>query len=144
MCGYRSWLLRGGGEAGCAFHLAAPSPMDGLRSRSSPVERAAAAGFPPDSPYGWRAPSAPVESLGGADVAAPQRIPRLPLQCSVCLRWVDQSRLAVVPIGALPWCAICHAVDQVRGAVKDAQPTLEKEDEILESLFGVFEALRGR
>ena len=52
--------------------------------------------------------------------------------------------MAIMPIGASPWCAICHAVDQVRGAIKDAQLTGEKEDEVLESLFDVFEVLRGR
>ena len=68
----------------------------------------------------------------------------MPEQCTRCLRWVDKARLAVMPIGASPWCSLCSAIDEVHGAVKSSQLTLAKEEEVLESLFRAFELLRGR
>ena len=72
------------------------------------------------------------------------RIPQLPHQCSCCTRWVDKDRLALTAVGSPSLCAICHAMWQVQGAVKDTRITVEKEAELLEHLFLAFELLRGR
>ena len=56
-------------------------------------------------------------------------------QCSICLRWVSEERLAVMPIGASPWCSVCHSLDQVRGAVRDSRLSLEREEDVLEVLY---------
>ena len=71
-------------------------------------------------------------------------IPQLPLQCSRCLRWVDRSRCAVMPLGLSPWCSVCAALDEVRDAVRTVAPTLAEEEEILEELFRVHVLLRRR
>ena len=99
-----------------------------------------------------RAVSAQFETSSSSDADALAAVPRegyhgvpqLPQQCSRCLRWVDTQRLAIMPLGASPWCAICHSLDQVSWAVKDARLTEAKESEILETLFKTFELLRGR
>ena len=80
----------------------------------------------------------------GSDAALARPVPQLPHQCSHCLRWVDRSRLALMPIGASPWCTICHSLDQLRGAVRDSRLSQAEEDGINEVLFMVFELLRGR
>ena len=103
--------------------------MQTARERNSAVERATAAQIDP---------------LAAADASAPRRIPQLPEQCSRCLRWVDKARLAVMPIGASPWCSLCSAIDELHGAVKSARLSLAKEEEVLESLFRAHELLRGR
>ena len=91
-----------------------------------------------------RAVSAQLDPSSGSDAAPPPRVPQLPHQCSHCLRWVDQGRLALMPIGSSPWCSICHALDQVRWAVKESRLSDAKEAEVLETLFKAFELLRGR
>ena len=97
-----------------------------MRAQNSAVEWAEAAGPPP-----W--PSADA-----------RRTPQLPLQCSRCQRWVDRSRCAVMPEGASPWCSICAALDEVRGAVRTTSVTLATEEEILEALFHIHSLLRGQ
>ena len=103
--------------------------MQSARARNSPVERAESAQFDPSV---------------SSDVTASRTVPQLPHQCSRCSRWIDKERLALMPLGSSPWCSICHALDQVSGAVKEAQLSLAKEDEVLENLFEAFEILRGR
>ena len=94
--------------------------MQTARERNSAVERAAAA------------------------VAPPRSLPQLPVQCSRCLRWVDRDRLAVMPIGSSPWCALCCAVDEINGAIRNSRVSLAKEEEALEMLFRAHEILHGR
>ena len=103
--------------------------MQTARERNSAVERAISAQQDPGT---------------GSDAAPPGRVPQLPHQCSLCQRWVDKGRLALMPIGYSPWCSICHAVDQVKGAIAESQLSDAKEAEVLETLFDVFELLRGR
>ena len=110
-----------------------PSLMQGARARNSASERGAAAGFPPTA-----------DPPSGSNASAGQGIPQLPHQCICCSRWVDKERLALTAIGSPSLCAICHSMWQVQGAVKDTQITVEKEAELLETLFLAFELLRGR
>ena len=100
-----------------------PGTGSTARERNSAVERAISA-QQDAAPAGW--------------------VPQLPHQCSLCQRWVSKGRLALMPIGYSPWCSICHAVDQVKGAIAESQLSDAKEAEVLETLFDVFELLRGR
>ena len=49
-----------------------------------------------------------------------------------------------MPVGAAAQCCICLGLDQVSKAVEEARLSREKEDEVLEAIFQVFELLRGR
>ena len=103
-----------------------------MRERNSAVERAAAAH---------------VDPLAAPNGSAPQgaaRVPSLPEQCTQCQRWVDRARLAVMPIGASPWCSICAALDELRGAVKESQLSLAQEEQVLDTLFQAHVLLRRR
>ena len=104
-------------------------PATSRLARNSAVERAADAQFDPSG-------------ASNASVARP--VPQLPTQCRQCLRWVDSDRLAVMPVGAAPQCCICLGLDQVSRAVEEVRLSREKEDEVLEAIFKVFELLRGR
>ena len=85
-------------------------------------------------------------TAGTAPRRETQRSPRLKpwFQCSICLRWVSEERLALMPIGASPWCSVCHSLDQVRGAVRDSRLSLEREEDVLEVLYRAHNMLRER
>ena len=68
-------------------------------------------------------------------------MPQLPLQCSVCTKWVDRSRCAVMPVGAAPLCSICGAISEVQSAQRTSSVTRAEEDEVLEALARVYEVL---
>ena len=132
--------------------------MQGCRTRNSAVERAISAqpgtaqsageadSVEEPAPSGRfeTSSSSDAETLASAPRDGYRGVPQLPEQCSRCMRWVDPRRRAIMPIGASPWCALCHAWDQVGGAIKEASLTEEKESEVLEVLYHSFELLRGR
>ena len=89
-------------------------------------------------PYARGGP-APVGSLGGS-----RPVPELPVQCSKCQRWLGRERLAIMPIGASPWCSLCHALDQLAGAIRESRISLEQEEVVLTSLFQAHQGLRGQ
>ena len=89
-------------------------------------------------PYARGGP-APVGSLGGS-----RPVPEMPVQCSKCQRWLGRERLAIMPIGASPWCSLCHALDQLPGAIRESRISLEQEEEVLTSLFQAHQGLRGQ
>ena len=68
-------------------------------------------------------------------------VPQLPLQCSVCQKWVDRSRCAVMPVGADPMCSVCGAISEVESAQRTSQLTAAEEDEVLDALARVYEIL---
>jgi hypothetical protein len=69
-------------------------------------------------------------------------VPELPEQCTKCQRWVCRERLAIMPVGASAWCSLCHAMDQVSGAIRESQISLEQEEQVLASLFQAYQRLR--
>ena len=96
-----------------------------MRARNSACERAdAAAEFP----------------AGGAD----GRIPQLPGQCSVCLRWLNRDRLCVVPVGDDDICGLCAAVIMVTSSVPTAVVTDSEEESAIAALRVAYNLIRHR
>ena len=97
--------------------------MQTSRARNSAVERAAAAQVVASAPF-----------FG---------VPQIPEQCSRCLRWVEKTRLAIMPPGSSSWCGLCCAVDAIQGAIKESRLNVAMEEEAMEILCRVHHVLRG-
>ena len=68
----------------------------------------------------------------------------VPVQCSLCRRWVDRDRLAVVPVGAEAQCGLFVAASQVEWAIRLSTLSLEGEERAIEALLHAYEILSGR
>ena len=63
-----------------------------------------------------------------ADAYRPyQAVPQLPAQCNTCHRWLDRSRMCVMPIGAEDRCALCSHLCEALGRVTTS--AISEEDE---------------
>ena len=66
----------------------------------------------------------------------------VPIQCSLCRRWVD--RLAVVPVGAEAQCGLCVAASQVEWAIRLSTLSLEGDERAIAALLHAYEVISGR
>ena len=120
-------------------HCVVAPPMDGRRERNSPVERAAAAGFPPtaeatDEP---NAPQSAPQSPEQCSRVPPRRAdytyllsvsPGAVGVCVVCGRCLARARMSSATPGVNELCGLCRDIGRVANAVASSTLSADEED----------------